>query len=156
MGHGIAQISAMSGYEVLAIETNDAALNVGIARCSPLFFWYSSLPFYLFFLCRSCACMLLWSYFYSVDFSSLFSFPGGFHHLSYVFTSTPLFSPHHVTPHIHHSPTSLLLMSSFPSTISSIFATISESRILLARHSQKKLRKENWLRWNKKQCKKMN
>lgn len=38
MGHGIAQISAMSGYEVLAIETNDAALNVGIARCSPLFF----------------------------------------------------------------------------------------------------------------------
>ena len=34
MGHGIAQITAMTGYEVLAIEANDAALKTGIARCS--------------------------------------------------------------------------------------------------------------------------
>ena len=34
MGHGIAQITAMTGYEVLAIEANDAALKTGIVRCS--------------------------------------------------------------------------------------------------------------------------
>ena len=32
MGHGIAQIAAHAGYQVLAIEATDAALNIGITR----------------------------------------------------------------------------------------------------------------------------
>ena len=32
MGHGVAQVSAMAGYEVVGIESNDAALTAGITR----------------------------------------------------------------------------------------------------------------------------
>ena len=32
MGHGIAQIAAHAGFQVLAIEAPDAALNIGITR----------------------------------------------------------------------------------------------------------------------------
>ena len=32
MGHGIAQIAAHAGFQVLAIEATDAALNIGITR----------------------------------------------------------------------------------------------------------------------------
>ena len=34
MGHGIAQIAAHAGFQVLAIEATDAALNIGITRYS--------------------------------------------------------------------------------------------------------------------------
>lgn len=32
MGHGVAQVSAMAGYEVVGIESNEAALRAGIKR----------------------------------------------------------------------------------------------------------------------------
>jgi 3-hydroxybutyryl-CoA dehydrogenase len=32
MGHGVAQITAAAGYQVVAIENNDAALSVGMKR----------------------------------------------------------------------------------------------------------------------------
>jgi 3-hydroxyacyl-CoA dehydrogenase len=32
MGHGVAQVSAMAGYEVVGIESNDAALTAGVSR----------------------------------------------------------------------------------------------------------------------------
>lgn len=32
MGHGVAQVSAMAGYEVVGIESNDAALSAGVTR----------------------------------------------------------------------------------------------------------------------------
>ena len=32
MGHGIAQIAAHAGFQVLAIEATDTALNIGITR----------------------------------------------------------------------------------------------------------------------------
>ncbi len=34
MGHGVAQIAAQAGFQVLAIETNQAALDVGMKRYS--------------------------------------------------------------------------------------------------------------------------
>ncbi len=32
MGHGIAQVSAQAGYQVIAVESSDAALAAGIKR----------------------------------------------------------------------------------------------------------------------------
>jgi 3-hydroxyacyl-CoA dehydrogenase len=32
MGHGVAQIAAQAGFQVLAIETNQAALDLGMKR----------------------------------------------------------------------------------------------------------------------------
>jgi 3-hydroxyacyl-CoA dehydrogenase len=32
MGHGIAQVSAQAGYQVVAVETSDAALAAGMKR----------------------------------------------------------------------------------------------------------------------------
>ena len=32
MGHGVAQVSAMAGYEVIGVESNDDALDLGVTR----------------------------------------------------------------------------------------------------------------------------
>lgn len=34
MGHGIAQISAANGFQVVAVETSEQALSVGMGRIS--------------------------------------------------------------------------------------------------------------------------
>ena len=34
MGHGIAQISAANGFQVVAVESSEQALNVGMGRIS--------------------------------------------------------------------------------------------------------------------------
>ena len=97
MGHGIAQISAMSGYEVLAIETNDAALNVGIARCSPLFFdiqAFISIFSFCVVVVRACYCDLI-----STLLTSVFYF----HFLVVSISSFHLFSSSLLRFHLYSS-----------------------------------------------------
>lgn len=40
MGHGVAQIAAQSGFQVLAVETKQEALDVGMKRCGEVIFPY--------------------------------------------------------------------------------------------------------------------